>query len=216
MPELPELDWLPLIDARKLAWDTFSDTRRGLVDASLEAAFRRGDIVVQARCATRYNHGSHVEIDALVWAADVVRIDYVDNSFVAERDGTAHVFTDVRVDYRGLKAWSRSGATPDAISTRVGPKPGEPFAVETGQPSTSASAPSRREDRQKPPISNPTLLKHLETIKAKGGRIPAPDVLYPAVVSAFPGFHVTRSDVRTVAKEVWGEQPPGRRRKSAT
>jgi len=69
---------------------------------------------------------------------------------------------------------------------------------------------------QKPPIPYPTLVKHLEAIKAKGGRIPAADLLFPEVVNAFTGFHVTRSDVRTVAREVWGKQPRGRRRSSAT
>ena len=65
-----------------------------------------------------------------------------------------------------------------------------------------------------PRITNPTLVKYLKDIKAKGGPIPAADKLFPEVRKAFPNHHVTRQDLRTVHKQVWGEQPPGPRKKS--
>jgi hypothetical protein len=89
-------------------------------------------------------------------------------------------------------------------------------ASEIGMKPRSSANQSQPAHGQKLPIPKPTLVKYLETIKAKGGRIPAADLLFREVVNAFPGFHVTRFDVRAVAKEVWGEQPRGRRRKSAS
>jgi hypothetical protein len=64
-----------------------------------------------------------------------------------------------------------------------------------------------------PPIPNPTLVKYLKDIKAKDGPIPAADTLFPKVRADFPKYHVTRQDVRTVHKEVWGTLPPGPRNK---
>jgi hypothetical protein len=67
----------------------------------------------------------------------------------------------------------------------------------------------------RPPISAPTLRKYLQDKKAEGGPIPAADTLFPEVVLRFPEHHVTRGDVRTVHRDVWGPQRPGRRRKNS-
>lgn len=69
---------------------------------------------------------------------------------------------------------------------------------------------------KKPPIPERKLRMHLEGIKATGGPIPAADSLLSEVAKKFPDNHVTREDVRTVHGLVWGKQPPGRRRNSAT
>lgn len=86
------------------------------------------------------------------------------------------------------------------------------------------NAEKRRSERQaqdaarargKPSIPNPALLKHLRDIKARGTPAPAADKLFPDVVAAFPNYHVTRQDVRTVHKEVWPGLRPGKRPKQA-
>jgi hypothetical protein len=66
---------------------------------------------------------------------------------------------------------------------------------------------------KKGPIPNPILVKHLLGMRAEGGSIPGADNLFREVVAAFPEYHVTRQDVRAVHKTVWGELPPGRRKK---
>jgi hypothetical protein len=64
----------------------------------------------------------------------------------------------------------------------------------------------------KTPIPAQRLRKYLEDIRANGGPIPAADKLFPEVVVAFPQHRITRQDVRTVHREVWGELSPGRRK----
>jgi len=103
---------------------------------------------------------------------------------------------------------------------RLWPEAGGPAPPPT-PPSTPALPPAAEPKeaaeatraRGKPPIPNLTLLKHLQDIKANGGPVPAADQLLDKVVAAYPTYHVTRQDVRTVHKRVWGTLPPGPRNK---
>jgi len=90
-------------------------------------------------------------------------------------------------------------------------------AVENAlRPEVSVAQSSQPTEGKRPPIPKPTLVKHLEKIKRESRRVPAADLLFPEVVRDHPQYHVTRSDVRAVAQEVWGKQQRGRRRKSAS
>jgi hypothetical protein len=75
-------------------------------------------------------------------------------------------------------------------------------------------APPRVLQTNKPPIPHRKLKEHLQAIKERGGPIPAADSLVSAVAQAFTNYYVTRQDVRTTHAEVWGPQPPGRRKRN--
>ena len=82
-------------------------------------------------------------------------------------------------------------------------------------PSTPAPSKAQTPGGKKQPIPNSQLVQFMKKIKTKGGPIPAADGLVSEVVAYFPNYHVTRSDVRMVHRQVWGELSPGPRRKSA-
>jgi hypothetical protein len=83
-----------------------------------------------------------------------------------------------------------------------------PAASETGDAYNKAERAGK-----KPPIPDSKLKTYMEVIKSKGGPIPAADSLLDEVIAAFPKYRVTRDVVRKTRTEVWGWQPPGRRRK---
>lgn len=100
-----------------------------------------------------------------------------------------------------------SSRLPPLVQAPIVPEPGDSNLPEAKEGTGAADV--------KSPVPAQRLRKYLEDIKAKGGRIPAADKLFPEVVVAFPQYRVTRQDVRTVHREVWGELPRGQRRKSA-
>jgi hypothetical protein len=62
------------------------------------------------------------------------------------------------------------------------------------------------------PIPTSVLRKHLMDIKTEG-RMPSADTLYIEIARSpdFSKYRVSRNKVRTIHKQVWGPQRPGRR-----
>ena len=75
----------------------------------------------------------------------------------------------------------------------------------------TANGVPRQQEEPKRPIPKVTLVEHMSSIKQQGGPEPAADKLWKKIRIEFPRFHVTRTDVRAVHKEVWGQLRPGKR-----
>jgi hypothetical protein len=99
---------------------------------------------------------------------------------------------------------SERGAAPKPSETR------HSEAASIGSPRRPLLSP----DGRRRPIPNQTLVEHLQKVKMEGGPIPAADKLFLKVRAAFGNYHVTRQDVRTVHKQVWGTLLSGPRSKS--
>ncbi len=88
---------------------------------------------------------------------------------------------------------------------------GKVHRLQTGGPSNAASistvgAPKRA-------IPKRVLSEFSEEVKAQGGPVPAADRMLIDVRNNFPSYHVTRDDVRTIHKEVFGKFGPGKRQR---
>src|ERR1041384_6850080 len=76
---------------------------------------------------------------------------------------------------------------------------------EASPPASQASGVAGRD------IPNNELTKYMHAIKQRGGPAPAADGLLPQIRLKFPNYHVTREDVRTAHREVFGQLRPGKR-----
>jgi hypothetical protein len=105
MPEIPEPDWITLIEARRRALAHFNDAPQDAVERALVSAFWEGKIRTRGRCRTWFRHNESATLGKYVWDPVQVRIGWEHNAFARFSDKKVHTFHNACVLVIDLVRW---------------------------------------------------------------------------------------------------------------
>ncbi len=164
MTNLPEPDWLTLLECAKRAEQAFTTHEPSKVRAAVVAAFRDGKIPTRGRCRSYHGNDTPIKLGNYAWNRANVR--WQENKFAIPSDNSfyrIHVFSDVVVHRKNLEKWI-NGAIPDSQR-----EPQEPAENLTPKPSDKEEKPRSRSKRDKE--AEVKLRNKIEGVHATARRI---------------------------------------------